>query len=113
MEVPKSSAPGVVDGRGGGRRIEIPAALAKHPEIKKLQKEKKTLVEHHKNLEKKLAAIRHKKAKGEGDKGKLDVQEAKTKQEISNVENKIGFVDVKMESFVINLSKEKAPPNKP
>ena len=60
-----------------------------------------------------LQSIRQKKERGEGDRGKLDVQEAKTKQEISNVTSKIGKVDYDTESFVINLTRETMPSQDP
>jgi hypothetical protein len=107
VSVPASVVVG--DTKGMGRPLKIPPALANHPEIQRLQKEKTELVDQVKGLETKLGSIQEKKAKGQGNKGELEVQEAKTKQEISNLTSKIGVVDVKMEDFVINLSKEKKP----
>ena len=109
VEVSVPSSVVVGDAKGTGRALKIPPALAKHPEIQRLQKEKTELVDQVKGLETKLDSIREKKAKGEGNKGELEVQEAKTKQEISNLTSKIGVVAVKLEDFVINLSKEKKP----
>jgi tetratricopeptide (TPR) repeat protein len=113
VKVPTSSSTGVLDAQGVGRPIEISAALAKHPEIRKLQKERSGLVDELKRLEEELASIRDKKVLGEGKKGDLDVKEARAKQGISNVTNKIGYVDVKIESFVINLPGDKVPSKKP
>ena len=107
VSVPTSVVVG--DTKGMGRPLKIPPALANHPEIQRLQKEKTELVDQVEGLEAKLGSIQEKKAKGQGNKGELQVQEAKTKQEISNLTSKIGVVDVKMEDFVINLSKEKKP----
>lgn len=91
---------------------EIPPELANHPRIKALQKEKETLEGQKKSLEKELGLIRQKKARGEGNKGDLEVQEAKKKQEISNVTSKIGVVDVNLQSFVINLTRASTPSGK-
>lgn len=111
VRVPPSSSTDVVETQGLGKRIEISPELANHPKIKALQKEREALEGQRKSLEKELDLIRQKKARGEGNKGELEVQEAKKKQEISNVTSKIGVVDVKMESFVINLTRASTPPD--
>jgi len=107
VSVPTSA--NAVDARGAGRPAKIPPSLANHPEIQKMQKERTELVDQVKSLETKLDSIRNKKTQGQGNKGELEVQEAKTKQEISNLTSKIAVVDVKTEDFVINLTKENTP----
>jgi len=114
-----SSATNVVDLRDLGKPVDIPPAveipkeLGNHRQIKKLQKERKALVKQIKKLGTKLESIRKKKASGKGNKGELDVQEAKTNQEISVTKSKIAVADVKMKSFVINLTKAKTPAKDP
>ena len=114
-----SSSTDVVDVRGLGRavdipaEVEIPAALANRPEIRRLQKERKTFVKQIKKLETKLNSIREKKASGKGNKGQLEVEEVKTKDEISKTKSKIAVADLKMKSFVITLTREKSPSKKP
>ena len=111
----------VVDLRDLGRPVDIPAAvkiptaLANTPAIKRLQKERNLLVKQIKKLGTKLDLIRKKKASGKGNKGLLAVEEAKTKQEIINTKSKIAVADVKMKSFVINLTREgtSTPPEAP
>ena len=111
----------VVDLRDLGRPVDIPAAvkiptaLANTPAIKRLQKERNLLVKQIKKLGTKLDLIRKKKASGKGNKGLLAVEEAKTKQEIINTKSKISVADVKMKSFVINLTREgtSTPPKAP
>lgn len=106
----RAPTPGdVVDTRGSGRRIQIPASLANHPEIKKLQTKRNGLENQLRKVESQLESIRQKKASGEGNRGDLDVQEAKAKQQISNVTNQIGMVDDQTKSFVINLTREATP----
>ena len=105
----QSASAVVADGQSLGHPAQIPPALIRHPEVQKMQKERVDLVEQVKALETRVDSIRQKKNQGEGNKGELEVQEAKTKQEISNLASKIQVVDVKMEDFVINLTKENAP----
>ena len=117
--VPSSTS--VVDLRDLGRPVDIPAAvkiptaLADTPGIKRLQKERNLLVKQIKKLGTKLDLIRKQKASGKGNKGLLAVEEAKTKQEIINTKSKIAVADVKMKSFVINLTREgtSTPPKAP
>jgi tetratricopeptide (TPR) repeat protein len=104
--VSQPASPAVVGGQSLGHPARIPPALTRHPEVQKMQKERADLVDQVKALETRVDSIRQKKNQGEGNKGELEVQEAKTKQEISNLTSKILVVDVKMEDFVINLTKE-------
>lgn len=99
----------VVDARGLGPRVQIPPSLANHPEIRRLQDQRSGFVNQLRRLESQLESVRQKKARGEGNRGDLDVQEAKAKQEISNVTNQIGAVDVQTESFVINMTRQSTP----
>jgi hypothetical protein len=71
-----------------------------------LQGQRTALVGQRTDLEQKLVEIREQKARGDGNRGQLEVQEAQTKQKISNVSSQIAVVDVKTESFVINLTRE-------
>ena len=100
----------VVDGRIPPPRVQIPPALANNPEILRLKGERAALTSQRATLEQKLAAIRDQKARGEGNRGQLDVQEAQAKQQISNVTSQIGVVDVKTESFVISFTRENPQP---
>lgn len=105
-----SGSGSVVDARNPPKRVQIPPSLANNPEILRLQGERTTLVSQRANLEQKLTGIREQKARGEGNRGQLEVQEAQAKQQISNVTSQIAVVDVKTESFVINLTRETPQP---
>ena len=101
-----SGSGGVVDARNPPARVQIPPSLANNPEILRLQGQRSALVGQRTDLEQKLTGIRERKARGDGNRGQLEVQEAETKQKISNVTSQIAVVDVKTESFVINLTRE-------
>ena len=77
-----------------------------------MQKKRKVLELKFKKLEKRLAAIKKKKPESKKEKGILQVQEVKIKTEMDIVKQNTQVVDVKMESFVISLTKKKASPKK-
>lgn len=99
-----TSSPVAVPPAGPPR--EPPPALAKRPQMIKLQQEKERLMKQYRDLEKQLGEIKEKKARGEGDKGQLDVQEVEIKQKMAETTSEIGVVTVKIESFPVEFEEE-------
>ncbi|NQY93242.1 MAG: hypothetical protein HRT43_03670 [Campylobacteraceae bacterium] len=110
------SSTSVVDARGYkeilGKAVSVPKEHKNNPKIIKMQKKRKVLELKFKKLEKRLAAIKKKKPESKKEKGILQVQEVKIKTEMDIVKQNTQVVDVKMESFVISLTKKKASPKK-
>jgi len=110
------SSTSVVDARAYknvlGKKVDVPKEHKNNPKIIKMQKDRKVWETKFKKLEKKLAAIKKKKPKGKKEKGILQVEEVKIKGEMDIVKQNTQVIDVKMESFVINLTKKKATPKK-
>lgn len=95
-----------------GKEVHIPTEHKNNPTIIKMQEERKRLKEKFKNLEKELKAIKEKRTEGKENKGKLQVQEVKIKEKMDIVKQNTQFIDIKMESFIITLTKEKTPTKK-
>ncbi len=108
-----SASAGSANPRAAQARMQIPPALANNPEIRRLQTQRTGLVGQLQSLEQRLATIREQKSRSPADRGQLEVQEAKAKQDISNVTSQIAVVDVQTESFVINVTRANSTSPKP
>jgi tetratricopeptide (TPR) repeat protein len=94
--------------------IEIPPELAKDEEMIQLQTQRRALSNYIDSQHKELEEIRHKKQTANPtEKAKLEVDEAKVKQEISNAENSRNFVDYtvkkKIKDYTIGKDWKKKP----
>lgn len=105
VPLPPVTSASVVDARTPASRVQIPPVLANHSFILRMQAERAALAKDVQGLEQKLQGIREQRARGEGNRGQLEVQEVATRQEITNATHQIGFVEQKMEAFVINLTR--------
>lgn len=103
--VPLSSG-GVVDVRGVPPGRDIRPGLAKKPAMIRLQQQKRQLLQEHRDLEKQLEIVKEKKARGEGDKGQLDLQEVELNQKKTETMSRIGAVQVKIESYIVEFEEE-------
>lgn len=95
-----------------GKGVKVPKQYASDPGVVKMQKQRETLVKQYKELDQDLAFIKKKKQQYPKAKGKLEVLEAEMKQKQSDVKHKIGYVDYKMNTYVIDLTKGKKSSSK-
>ncbi len=99
----------VVDGRGGGRRDSqpVPATVANSPRYKALQGQKAKLETKSKELDAKLAEIRHQQETGQGDASALKMEAAKIKGELAPLRSQIQTVQIKMDDLSVAFAEEK------
>ncbi|MBU1275273.1 MAG: bacterial transcriptional activator domain-containing protein [Proteobacteria bacterium] len=95
-----------------GKGVKVPKQYASDPGVVKMQKQRAALVKEYKEVDQDLAFIKKKKQQYPKAKGKLEVLEAEMKQKQSDVKHKIGYVDYKMNTYVIDLTKGKKSSSK-
>jgi tetratricopeptide (TPR) repeat protein len=100
-----ASGPSPVDARGVKPAVVSPR-IANHPTYKSLQKEEDGLIKQQEVLEKELAEIRQQKEVNVPDRGLYTVEEAKKKQQISNVQSQIGVIKVRKQDFIVSFKEE-------
>ena len=106
-----TSGPPPVDARGI-KPAAVPPKIANHPTYKALQKEEDGLIKQREALETELAEIRKQKEVNVTDKGLYAVEEAKKKQQISNVQSLIGVIKVKKQDFIVSFKEEEGEDSK-
>lgn len=110
------STSSIVDARGYkdvlGKAVSVPKEHKNNPKIIKMQKERKVWESKFKKLEQELKVLKKKKPKNQKEKGNLQVAEVKIREKIDIVKQNTQVLDVKMESFVIDLTKKKTPTKK-
>ncbi|MBI2491449.1 MAG: tetratricopeptide repeat protein [Candidatus Rokubacteria bacterium] len=100
---------------GSGAR-PMPPGLANDERMKSLQTQKTKLLDQNAELQKKLDDVRVRKARGEGDRGRLDVEETNLKQQQVGVRGQIGVLEVNIIDLGVKWEEEQkgaAPTPKP
>lgn len=98
---------GVVDARGVKPR-PVPEAARRDPRWQAIERREQTFQARQAEAQKKVDAIQAKIQKGEGDKGRLQVELVKARQERSNAEANLNQVKYEKESFLIKLEEKPA-----
>ncbi|MFH2128265.1 MAG: tetratricopeptide repeat protein [Pseudomonadota bacterium] len=95
-----------------GKGVRVPKQYASDPGVVKMQKQRAALVKEYKEVDQDLAFIQKKKQQYPKAKAKLEVLEAEMKQKQTDIKHNIGYVDHKMNTYVIDLTKAKKPSSK-
>jgi len=84
----------------------VPEKIANNPKFKAFQAEEDGLIKQREALNTELAEIRKQKETDVQNKGKHEVEEAKKKQQISDVTSKVGVVETKKKDFIVSFKED-------
>ena len=109
-DVKVSGDASVVDARGAEQK-EVPEAVRQNPRWQALDRKEQAYRAEQQKVQQKIEVIEKKLQAGEGDKGKLQVELVRARDEQDKIQSKVNVIKVEKESFQLSIEEKPAAPS--